>query len=119
MTEQQVRVLRVDMFPVFRFRYGLKVSLGLGWLVLQFTLLKYCFSSDKFWYCDDCDQVSADARKFNSTSPFFDTLDMTCPDGEMETIDISRDKIYETNAISAQLPAYCRKHCDDVFKASN
>lgn len=81
--------------------------------------LTHCFSSDKFWYCDDCDQVTADARKFNSTSQFFDTLHMTCPDGQMETINISSDKIYEANAISAQLPAYCRANCDNVFKTEN
>jgi membrane associated rhomboid family serine protease len=92
---------------------------GFGVSGRTFTLLTHSYSSDKFWYCDDCDQVSADVRKYNSTSPFFDTLDMTCPDGEMETIDISSDEIYETDAISAQLPAYCRTHCDNVFKAAN
>ena len=105
---------------MFRSRHGLKVSfLFRGVSCEEHYPSKNCFTTEKYWYCDDCDQVIADARKKNSTNPFYDSLDMTCPDGEIETIDISREKVYEIDAIRAELPAYCRKNCDNVFKVAN
>jgi len=73
------------------------------------------WSEDKFWYCDDCDQVTADAKKSNAFSNYFDSLDMTCPDGEIKEIDIFEDKISNRDAIRKQLPNYCRTNCEDLY----
>ena len=76
-------------------------------------------ATDKFWYCDDCDQVSADAKKADSTDPFFDSLALTCPDGEIESIDISSEVMGQLPVIRAKLPTYCRTSCENVFNAAN
>lgn len=77
------------------------------------------WSEDKFWYCDDCDQVSADAKKADSTDSFFDSLALTCPDGEIESIDISSEEMDQLPVIRAKLPTYCRTSCENVFNAAN
>jgi membrane associated rhomboid family serine protease len=71
---------------------------------------------DKFWYCDDCDQVTADARKNDPMSLFFDEMDLTCPDGTLETVDISSQRLEESSEIRSNLANYCRQYCDDIFK---
>mmetsp|Transcript_17519 Transcript_17519/g.26526 ORF Transcript_17519/g.26526 Transcript_17519/m.26526 type:complete len:508 (+) Transcript_17519:69-1592(+) len=76
------------------------------------------WTEDKFWHCDDCDQVSADAKKINTNSEYFDLLDLTCPNGQMESIDIIDEKVSDREVIRKNLPSYCRANCEVVFFSS-
>jgi len=71
------------------------------------------WKEEKWWYCDDCAVVSADVRK--KDSQFFDELSLTCPDGTIEDIDISYLQIVDSSSIAADLPIYCRNHCENTF----
>ena len=74
---------------------------------------------DKWWYCDDCDFVTADLFVDGGGSGLYNQITLTCPNGDIETIDISKDGMYERDAVRQELPTYCRHHCDDVFTNSN
>jgi hypothetical protein len=67
---------------------------------------------NKWWYCDDCSMVTADA-KLDSSGYY--SLSMTCPDGEIEEIDLSDQLVTDRQWIQRQLPTMCRKYCDQVF----
>lgn len=67
---------------------------------------------NKWWYCDDCSQVTADA-KLDSSGYY--SLSMTCPNGEIEEIDLSDQLVTDRQWIQRQLPMMCRKNCDQVF----
>ena len=68
----------------------------------------------KWWYCDDCDTVQADALQDKATK-VYTALRMTCPDGALEDIDLRSEAITETNVVRDFLPTLCRRHCDRVF----
>lgn len=69
---------------------------------------------NRWWYCDDCSQVTAEAR-INPATGVFHALDMTCPDGTIESIDLSdlgsKDKAW----LERNLPNFCRKNCNSIF----
>jgi len=69
---------------------------------------------NRWWYCDDCSQVTAEAR-INPATGVFHALDMTCPDGTIETIDLSdlgsKDKAW----LERNLPNFCRQNCKNIF----
>jgi hypothetical protein len=67
---------------------------------------------DKWWYCDDCSRVTADA-KLDSSGYY--SLSLTCPDGVIEEIDLSDELVTDRQWIRRQLPNLCRKHCDNLF----
>ena len=66
----------------------------------------------KWWYCDDCSKITADAKLDDSG---YYSLSMTCPDGQIEDIDLSSQLVTDRQWIRKQLPGMCRKHCDQVF----
>lgn len=66
----------------------------------------------KWWYCDDCSLVTADA-KLDSSGYY--SLSMTCPDGAIAEIDLSDQLVTDRQWIQKQLPSYCRKYCDSLF----
>ena len=66
----------------------------------------------KWWYCDDCSQVTADAKL--DPSGYYSLL-MTCPNGDIEEIDLSDQLVTDRQWIQRQLPILCRKNCDQVF----
>jgi len=68
---------------------------------------------NKWWYCDDCSRITADA-KLDDTSGYY-SLSMTCPDGAIEEIDLSDQLVTDRQWIQKQLPTYCRKYCDNLF----
>lgn len=76
------------------------------------------WQEDRWWYCDDCDQVTADAHKRDASSPIFDSLDLTCPNGDIVRIDIVEDGIGDTDVLLKALSGYCRNNCNDVFNAA-
>ncbi|KAL3799010.1 hypothetical protein HJC23_005149 [Cyclotella cryptica] len=66
----------------------------------------------KWWYCDDCSRVTADA-KLDSSGYY--SLSLTCPDGVIEEIDLSDELVTDRQWIRRQLPNLCRKHCENLF----
>ena len=62
---------------------------------------------DKWWYCDDCSRVTADA-KLDSSGYY--SLSLTCPDGVIEEIDLSDELVTDRQWIRRQLPNLCRRH---------
>lgn len=71
-------------------------------------------SDNKWWYCDDCELVSGDARQ-NSNTGFYNSMNLTCPDGEDVFIDLSEDQINDQQYLSKQLPKFCRDYCENLF----
>lgn len=67
---------------------------------------------NKWWYCDDCSRITADAKL--DASGYY-SLSMTCPDGAIEEIDLSDQLVTDRQWIRKQLPSYCRKYCDNLF----
>lgn len=72
------------------------------------------FQEDKWWYCDDCDFVTADLFK-NAGGTAYERIELTCPDETVEMIDISADMLSTNNDVGKRLPTYCRDHCDSAF----
>mmetsp|Transcript_12840 Transcript_12840/g.18211 ORF Transcript_12840/g.18211 Transcript_12840/m.18211 type:complete len:525 (-) Transcript_12840:134-1708(-) len=73
------------------------------------------WSEEKWWYCDDCNFVMADAIREPQDSIYYTSLALTCPDGQVETFNVLEDGVSERDEIRKRLPAYCREHCDSVF----
>eukprot|EP00557_Chaetoceros_sp_GSL56_P013525 CAMPEP_0176483410 /NCGR_PEP_ID=MMETSP0200_2-20121128/3902_1 /TAXON_ID=947934 /ORGANISM="Chaetoceros sp., Strain GSL56" /LENGTH=942 /DNA_ID=CAMNT_0017879807 /DNA_START=143 /DNA_END=2974 /DNA_ORIENTATION=- len=69
--------------------------------------------SDKWWYCDDCAGVTADAR-INPETNEFDRLSLNCPYGDIFTLDIQNDMKTDREWLERQLPKWCRAHCDGI-----
>ena len=72
-------------------------------------------SDNKWWYCDDCDLVSADARQ-SLTTDFYNSMNLTCPDGEEVFIDLTENRINDQQYLSKQLPKFCRDYCESLFE---
>lgn len=72
-------------------------------------------SDSKWWYCDDCDLVSADASQ-NSVTGFYNSMNLTCPDGQSVFIDLIENRINDQQYLSKQLPKFCRDFCDNLFE---
>lgn len=71
--------------------------------------------SEKWWYCDDCGGVTADAKR-NPTTGYFESMDLNCPNGDVVMLDLEGDEIADENWLVKQLPTFCRDECDDLFK---
>jgi len=67
---------------------------------------------NKWWYCDDCARVTADA-KLDSRGYY--SLAMSCPDGVIKNVDLSDTAVTDRQWIRKQLPDICRKNCDNLF----
>ena len=72
-------------------------------------------SDDPWWSCDDCDFAVADLVKLHATSVHYDRIDMTCPDGEIELIDITEQQLSDREDIRRKLPRICRDNCEDKY----
>lgn len=66
----------------------------------------------KWWYCDDCGSVSADAR-INPLTKEFDQISMNCPNGNIFVMDITQDMSSDRDWLEERLPGFCRLHCLD------
>ena len=65
---------------------------------------------DKWWYCDDCGSVTADAR----IDPFtekFDQLSMNCPNGVDVVVDLDTSEENDKDWLENNLPNFCREYC--------
>ena len=69
----------------------------------------------KWWYCDDCDQVTAMAFKPNGNNTAYDLIEMTCPDGSIEEVALTDETYTDIDPIRKQLPAYCRQYCGETI----
>jgi hypothetical protein len=74
-------------------------------------------SDDKWWYCDDCDFVTADLFVAANGSGLYEQIELNCPNGDVEEIIVTDDGLTDKEAMRKALPSYCRAHCDDVFIA--
>lgn len=70
---------------------------------------------DKWWYCDDCDSVTATLYKNNYSDSVYDMIDLVCPDGQIEEIQVGDKNYSDREVIRSQLPTYCREYCPDKF----
>jgi hypothetical protein len=69
---------------------------------------------NKWWYCDDCGGVTADAR-INITTKEFDQLTLNCPGGDFVPLLIDEHHLETDRAwLENSLPQLCRKHCPNV-----
>lgn len=69
--------------------------------------------SEKWWYCDECAGVTADAR-INPQTKQFDRLSLNCPHGDVYTMDIQSDMNTDREWLEKQLPKWCRAYCVGV-----
>lgn len=70
------------------------------------------FREEKFWYCDDCDQVTGNLFK---TGNVYKRVELTCPDKTVVEIDISADMLTDKDIVRSKLPTYCRGYCDSTL----
>ena len=68
------------------------------------------WSDDKWWYCDGCDAVNGQAVK-DEFSQFFNEIEVSCPYGGLEVVDISVYQFTELKQVKGILSDYCRKLC--------
>ena len=71
-------------------------------------------ADEKWWECDDCDFVTADLFT-RPDDGMYEEIALTCPDGQIETIDVSEKQWYEKDHVRQALPSYCRDVCENVF----
>lgn len=72
---------------------------------------------DKWWYCDDCDTVTADLFRAGDGSGMYEQINVHCPNGAVEEIVISEDGIDDKDVLQKALPGYCRAHCATAFSS--
>jgi membrane associated rhomboid family serine protease len=72
-------------------------------------------TKDKWWYCDDCDIVTADLFRSGQDAGVYQQINLYCPNGDVEEILIANDGIDDKEVLRRALPSYCRAHCEDVF----
>lgn len=72
------------------------------------------WSDSKWWHCDDCDRVVAQLYRRNGAD-FYDSISLTCPNREVEFIDVAKDAIGTSDEMKTKLPDYCRDFCAEVF----
>ena len=74
-------------------------------------------STEKWWYCDECGQTSADAR-VDDTTGMYDMLKLYCPDGTEIEFELSGDDITDdASKIQSVLPTYCKSQCLNLVMA--
>jgi membrane associated rhomboid family serine protease len=72
-------------------------------------------AKEKWWYCDDCDIVTADRFQSGDDSGLYEQINLNCPNGEVEELHIADDGIVDEEVLRRALPSYCRANCEDVF----
>jgi membrane associated rhomboid family serine protease len=85
------------------------------------------WKDEKWWYCDDCDFVTANYYRQGETSSeslsvstYYTRVELTCPNQrEVESIDLSSldhmRNISDATELDKKLPTLCRTYCDNVF----
>ena len=69
---------------------------------------------NKWWYCDDCNLVTADAH-FNYNTSEFEKLTLNCPAGDLVEINLDEHEYQaDKDWLIAELPTFCRRHCPNL-----
>jgi len=68
------------------------------------------WTEQKWWHCDGCDSVTAQTITDDSNT-FFQQIDLSCPQGNVELIDVRAKQISDKSQLAKELPKLCRKHC--------
>lgn len=79
------------------------------------SCIPFPFGEDKWWYCDDCDFVTADLFQATNGSGIYELIELTCPDGNLTEITIHEEGYTDREKVRRELPSYCREYCEDVF----
>ena len=70
------------------------------------------WTEQKWWYCDDCDFVTATLYKNPDGDENYDLIELTCPDKNIESIPLNGTALGgDKDAIRRSLPSYCREYC--------
>ncbi len=72
-------------------------------------------TDEKWWYCDDCDIVTADIFQSIDGTGRYEQVNINCPNGEVEEIFIEDKGIYDKEELRRLLPSFCRSECEEVF----
>jgi Rhomboid family len=64
---------------------------------------------EKWWYCDDCDFVTA--TLYRSPDGNYDIIDLFCPGGATEVISINGTLGSDQEVLRRKLPSFCRESC--------
>ena len=74
-------------------------------------------AEEKWWYCDDCDSVTADLFQSMDGTGLYEEIQISCPNGDVEEIEIADANITDKEVLRQALPGYCRMNCDEVFSS--
>ena len=66
--------------------------------------------SDKWWYCDDCSQTTAEGTLNTVTGEFIE-MDLTCPDESVVNVKVDESWPQDELGLEAMLPMLCRERC--------
>lgn len=72
-------------------------------------------ADEKWWYCDDCDVVTADIFQSIDGTGLYEQVNINCPNGDVEEIPIADEGIYDREELRRLLPSMCRNQCDEVY----
>jgi hypothetical protein len=71
------------------------------------------WTEEKWWYCDDCDFVTA--TLYRNPDPDgnndYDVVDLVCPDGTVESISVNGSLGGDQEVVRHKLPTFCRQLC--------
>ena len=69
---------------------------------------------------DDCDKLVGGVNVTkNIVTGYYETIkDMTCPDGQVISVDISDDYISDASLFADSIPTYCRDNCEVKLRKS-
>ncbi|KAL7548352.1 hypothetical protein ACHAWF_011640 [Thalassiosira exigua] len=65
---------------------------------------------EKWWYCDQCSRASAEGT-FNTVTGEFISLNVRCPGGTTETVDVDESWPQDEIGLEGMLPVLCRDFC--------
>lgn len=66
--------------------------------------------NEKWWYCDDCAQATAEGTLNTATGKFIE-MDLTCPDRSIVYVKVDESWPQDELGLETMLPALCRERC--------
>ncbi|KAL3794372.1 hypothetical protein HJC23_012909 [Cyclotella cryptica] len=66
--------------------------------------------NDKWWYCDECSQATAEGTLNTATGKFIE-MDLTCPDETIVNVKLDETWPQDEVGLEAMLPMLCRERC--------
>ena len=64
---------------------------------------------NKWWYCDDCDRITAEIMHEPSLHLLLD-----CPDGTNMAVELAEGQADNRDQLEHDLPSYCREYCNEA-----